>query len=90
MAKDKNYVSVWAWIGMILLCALPCVGWIFIPILAFVGENETRKNHYKAVLILFALLMFIVVGLHALGLLAVLGKYLSEHTSNWPRFLRGE
>ena len=90
MASDKNYVSVWAWIGMLALCAIPCVGWIFIPILAFTGENETRKNHFKAVLILLIVMFGWVIALHAFGLLVVALEFLFERTSSWPRFLRGD
>jgi peptidoglycan/LPS O-acetylase OafA/YrhL len=51
----------------LLLAAIPCVGIFVIIIMAFVGENESRKNYFRA-LILWTL---ILVGLFVL--VAVLG-----------------
>ena len=37
--KDKNYISVWQWLLLFLLFAVPCIGWIALGILAFIGDN---------------------------------------------------
>ncbi|MFA5189982.1 MAG: hypothetical protein WC740_04605 [Verrucomicrobiia bacterium] len=52
MAKgnDKNYISFWFWMFAMFIMALPCVGFIMIIIWAFVGNNETRKNYFRAVI----------------------------------------
>jgi hypothetical protein len=48
--RGKNYVSFWFWFFAIFLTALPCVGILFVIVFAFIGENETRKNCFRAVL----------------------------------------
>jgi hypothetical protein len=55
MAKgnDKNYISFWHWMLIILLTALPCVGLIVIIIGAFLGDNESRKNYCRALIAWF-------------------------------------
>lgn len=55
MAKDKNYVSFWFWMLAMLVMALPCVGMIMIVVWAFAGENESRKNYFRALLAWFAI-----------------------------------
>jgi hypothetical protein len=80
MAKERgeNYLSVWAWMFILLLTALPCVGVFVVIIGAFVGGNETRKNYFRA-LILWALLIFVVwVCLAALGLFPVIVQQLHQ------------
>jgi hypothetical protein len=34
----------------LFVTAIPCIGWIMIIVWAFVGQNESRKNYYKAVI----------------------------------------
>jgi RsiW-degrading membrane proteinase PrsW (M82 family) len=67
MAKgnDRNYVSIWFWMLAMLVVAIPCVGWIMIVVWAFVGENESRKNYFRALLIWFLLgtvLWLVIIG----------------------------
>jgi membrane protein YdbS with pleckstrin-like domain len=50
--KDKNYISIGQWILLHLLFAIPCIGFILLIVLAFVGENQTRKNYCRAAIIL--------------------------------------
>lgn len=49
-ASDKNYTSFWFWMLALFVMAVPCVGVIMIVIWAFVGENESRKNFFRAVI----------------------------------------
>ncbi len=49
--RDKNYVSIWFWMFAPLVAILPCIGFIMILIWAFVGENESRKNFFRATLV---------------------------------------
>ena len=69
MAKggDKNYVSVWFWQLAMLVMAIPCVGFVMIFVWAFVGENESRKNYFRALLIWFLIGMIAWMGLMMLG-----------------------
>jgi hypothetical protein len=48
--KNKNYVSFWFWMFALFVSALPCIGFIMVIVWAFVGDNETRKNYFRAVL----------------------------------------
>jgi hypothetical protein len=80
MAKERgdNYISVWGWMFILLLAALPCIGIFVVIIGAFMGGNETRKNYFRA-LILWALLLFAVwVCLVALGLLPVIVQQIHQ------------
>ena len=47
--------------------ALPCVGVIMIIVWAFVGDNESRKNYFRACIAWFLILTAIWVVLMALG-----------------------
>jgi hypothetical protein len=67
--QDKNYVSVGFWMLALLVVAIPCVGWIMIIIWAFTGDNESRKNYFKAILIWTLIAVALVVSLMLLGAL---------------------
>ena len=66
--EDKNYVSIGFWMLAMFLMAIPCVGWIMIIIWAFAGENESRKNYFRAMLIWFLIFVGLVVCLMLLGM----------------------
>jgi uncharacterized membrane protein YqjE len=65
--KDKNYISLWFWMFALLVAALPCIGVIMIIVWAFVGENESRKNYFRAIILLFFIFSAIWGGIVALG-----------------------
>jgi hypothetical protein len=69
MAKgsDKNHVSFWFWFFALFVMALPCVGAIMIFVWAFAGENESRKNYFRALLAWFALGILFWIVVMALG-----------------------
>jgi uncharacterized membrane protein YqjE len=69
MAKgnDKNYVSFWFWMFVLFIAALPCIGFIMIVIWAFVGDNESRKNYFRAIIVWFFIVAALWVGIMALG-----------------------
>jgi bacteriorhodopsin len=79
--KDKNYVSVWFWLLAMFLMVIPCVGWVLIIVWAFVGENESRKNFFRAKLIWLLIWIAFFGMLMALGLLPVLLQQLQH----WAR-----
>jgi uncharacterized integral membrane protein len=47
---DHNYISVGSWMGMMFVCAIPVIGLIMVLVWAFAGENESRKNYFRAIL----------------------------------------
>jgi cell division protein FtsW (lipid II flippase) len=79
MSKDKNYVPVWFWMLAMLVIALPCVGLIMIVVWAFVGENESRKNYFRA------LLLWFLIGFVMWAVIMMLGYWpeLQKPVQNW-------
>ncbi len=69
MANDKNYVPVWFWMLAMFVMAIPCVGLVMIIVWAFWGENESRKNYFRALIIWFLIWTFIFTLIACLGLL---------------------
>ena len=67
--KDKDYISFWFWMLAFLVMALPCIGIVMIVIWAFVGENESRKNYFRAIIAWFLIATVLWAGLFALGFL---------------------
>jgi hypothetical protein len=69
MAKggDNNYVSFWFWFFALLIMAIPCVGPVMILIWAFAGDNASRKNYFRALLVWFLILTTLWVGILVLG-----------------------
>ena len=64
---DRNYISVGSWMLMMLITAIPIVGVIMIFVWAFVGDNESRKNYFRAILMWFVVLFSMVMLLVLLG-----------------------
>jgi hypothetical protein len=67
MGKDKNHVSFGFWMFALFVTALPCIGAVMIVIWAFVGENESRKNYFRAIIAWFLILAALWLGIMALG-----------------------
>jgi uncharacterized membrane protein len=53
---------------ILLVAALPIVGWLMVLVWAFSGENETRKNYFRAILV------WILVVTSAVFVLASMGR----------------
>lgn len=76
---DKNYVSFWFWFFALFVVALPCIGIVMIVAWALIGDNESRKNLFRAVIcwwLIFAVFGFFVA---ALGFLPAVAMQLQ----NW-------
>ena len=82
-AVDRNYVSVGSWMGMMFICAIPVINLIMVLVWAFAGENESRKNYFRA--ILSWTLIMVVLGVAAGVALAHFGgmpavqKFIQDH-----------
>lgn len=85
MASERNTVSVWFWILAIIITALPCIGTLVALVLAFTGDNASRKNYFKAVLLLQLLGVILIILIQVLGLGAVLFKTLQENGWKLPQ-----
>ena len=66
--RDKNYVSFWFWMLALFLTALPCVGVVFVIIGAFLGDNQSRKNYFRALIAWFLIIAAIWTVMMLLGL----------------------
>jgi hypothetical protein len=62
---DRNHISLGYWMWMIFVTAIPIVGQIMVLVWAFTGDNESRKNYFRAMLVwlLLFIALFIVLAL---------------------------
>jgi cell division protein FtsW (lipid II flippase) len=67
MSEDRNHISVGQWMLLLFLTAIPCVGLILVLVLAFVGENESRKNYFRAIILWFIIAVAVVALIVTLG-----------------------
>jgi len=65
--KHKNYVSFGFWMFALFVMALPCIGFIMVIVWAFVGDNESRKNYFRALIAWALILTVLWIGVTALG-----------------------
>jgi len=65
--KNENYVSFWFWMFALFVLALPCIGFIMVVVWAFMGDNESRKNYFKALIAWFLIFTVIWIAAMALG-----------------------
>jgi hypothetical protein len=66
--KDNNHVSFWFWMFALFVTALPCIGAIMVLVWAFVGDNSTRKNYFRALIAWFLIIAVLWTGIMAFGL----------------------
>ena len=78
--NDRNYVSVGGWMLMMLVTAIPVVGQIMVIVWAFAGDNESRKNYFRAILVFFVLFIGLFVFLAMLGSAPAILKQLEALT----------
>ena len=77
--RSDKPVSVPMWMALIFLAALPCIGWVLIVVLAFVGENQTRKNYFRALMVWFLIIAVIGLTMMLLGFWPVI----EQQTLRW-------
>ncbi len=76
--KDKNYVSIWFWMLACIVMGIPILNVIMICVWAFTGENESKKNYFKASIILFCLGLLSTIALISLGALPIIIAFVHE------------
>lgn len=78
--EDSNYISVGQWMLLVLIPGIPIIGWILVIILAFTGNNQTRKNYFRAFIAWILLIIMIIVALALVfgGIPALL-----QHIKDW-------
>lgn len=72
--NKKNYVSFWFWLFAIFVMAIPCVGIIMTVVWAFWGENESRKNYFRAMIAWILIFLIIWLIMMAVGISPILLK----------------
>ena len=65
--KDKNFVSIWFWMFASFVMVIPLVNVIMTCIWAFTGDNESKKNYFKSIIIIFLLGILTTIMLVVLG-----------------------
>jgi hypothetical protein len=78
--NDRNYVSVGGWMLILLVAALPIIGWLMVLIWAFSGENDTRKNYFRAILAWIVVVTAAVIVLASMGRMQQIEKKLQSWT----------
>jgi len=78
--RDSNYISVWTWMWMMFVTALPCIGLIMVFVWAFTGDNESRKNYFRAVLAWVVVVFALVAVLALVGQLPQILKHFEDLT----------
>ena len=76
--KDKNYVSIWFWMLTLIVMGIPILNIVMICIWAFSGENESRKNYFKASILLFLIGLSFTIVLLSLGALPFIINFVQE------------
>ncbi|MGV3533980.1 MAG: hypothetical protein ACO1QR_16545 [Chthoniobacteraceae bacterium] len=67
--RETNVVSVGSWILIFIVMAIPLVNIVMMFVWAFAGENQTRKNYFRALLVIFVVMIVLTVALALLGIL---------------------
>ena len=75
---DRNFISVGSWMWMMFITAVPCIGLVMIFVWAFTGDNESRKNYYRAILAWFAVIVALFVILAAIGQWPQIQKHIED------------
>lgn len=63
-------ISVWSWVGVFILMAIPLVNLIVLLVWAFSdGTNPNKKNYARATLLIFVIfiLLFFILGINILS-----------------------
>jgi len=75
---NKNFVSFWFWFFAIFIMAIPCVGLIMTIVWAFVGDNASRKNYFRALIAWFLIVTALWIGIMALGFSPLIQKQIQS------------
>ncbi len=63
------------------IMAIPCLGQIAILIWAFSGDNESRKNHFRALIYWFLIILTLYLLLGLLGARLSIQQFINERMS---------
>jgi hypothetical protein len=77
--RDSNYISVKGWMWMMFVTAIPLLGFIMMIVWCFTGDNESRKNYFRAIFAWFFVLIILLVLFYMLGNLPAISKAIQHH-----------
>ena len=86
-SKDQNYVSIWFWFFAMLVMAIPCIGLIMILVWAFAGENQSRKNYFRALLLWLLFWTVLWGAVMALGFASEIAPWAAKQIEVWRKHL---
>lgn len=76
--SDRNYISVGSWMWMMFVTAIPIIGQIMVLVWAFAGDNESRKNYYRAILAWILVFVAVILVLALIGSLPDVQKHIQD------------
>ena len=85
--KDRNYVSSWCWFFAMFVMALPCLNVVMILVWALMGENQSRKNYFRALILWFLVWTLLWVVLMALGFASEIAPWIAKQIQLWRKSL---
>jgi len=77
--RDNNYLSVGNWMWIMFITAIPIVGFIMMIVWSFTGDNESKKNYFRAIFAWF----FVFVGLVVVLMLLGNGPAIMKQIQSW-------
>jgi hypothetical protein len=78
--RDSNYISVGSWMWMMFVTTIPIVGLIMMIVWAFTGENESRKNYFRAIFAWVLVFVALIVVLALFGSAPAILKQIQSWT----------
>ena len=78
MGNDKNYVSVWVWLLAIIVMGIPGVNVLVAFVGSFLGDNDSRKNFFRAQLLLILLAVVLMLIGIAVGIAPAIANAVIE------------
>jgi len=67
---ERNYISVKTWMVMMIVSAIPVIGQLMVLVWAFTGENDSRKNYFRAILAWMVIVLTVAAAVVVTGMVA--------------------
>lgn len=87
--KDPNHISIWFWMFIMFVMMLPVINIVMSLVWAFWGENQSRKNYFRAMFLWFLLGVVVWAVIMALGFASVIAPWVAKQLEIWRKALGG-
>lgn len=87
--KGGDYISIWFWMLIMFVMALPVINIVMALVWAFWGENRSRKNYFRALILWFLIGVAIWCVVMALGFASVIAPWVAKQLEIWRKALGG-